>query len=177
MSGCGSGNLLRQGLRSEAIRLAEAEPVLLDVVAILDFPERQQWVATLGRFGIARPAGLLVDLAAELNEAYAQEQPLAPLLARHRLLAISQAPLRMRIETLREIAGLEQNNPIWQEDLLGYERERQKQVEREVTEAANAGDAAWLATLDGELRDTPWLAAPPAQLLDAPRPPRKIDQT
>ena len=34
------GALLRQGLRSEAIHLAEIEPNLLDVVATLDFPER-----------------------------------------------------------------------------------------------------------------------------------------
>src|SRR5947209_5297460 len=35
--------LLQQGLRSEAIQLAESEPKLLDAVAALDFPERAEW--------------------------------------------------------------------------------------------------------------------------------------
>ncbi len=43
------GKLLRQGLRSEAIQLADSEPILLDVVATLDFPERMQWEQIVAR--------------------------------------------------------------------------------------------------------------------------------
>ena len=35
--------LLQQGLRTEAIQLAESEPKLLDSLAVLDFPERPEW--------------------------------------------------------------------------------------------------------------------------------------
>ncbi len=35
--------LLHQGLRSEAIQLAESEPKLLDALTVLDFPERPEW--------------------------------------------------------------------------------------------------------------------------------------
>ncbi len=35
--------LLQQGLRTEAIQLAESEPKLLDALAVLDFPERPEW--------------------------------------------------------------------------------------------------------------------------------------
>ncbi len=36
--------LLQQGLRSEAIQLADAEPMLLHATAALEFPERAAWV-------------------------------------------------------------------------------------------------------------------------------------
>ena len=65
--------LLRRGLRSEAIQQAETEPVLLDVVAQLDFSDRQAWCNLLAQHGIAPPPLLAIELAAELNEAYAVE--------------------------------------------------------------------------------------------------------
>ena len=37
------GALFRKGLRSEAIQLCEIEPNLLEIVEILDFPERESW--------------------------------------------------------------------------------------------------------------------------------------
>src|SRR5437763_812023 len=59
------GTLLRQGLRSESIQLADIEPNLLDVVAILDFPERDLWIETSGLYGLAPPTPLMLDVAAE----------------------------------------------------------------------------------------------------------------
>src|ERR1700722_10360495 len=79
-------SFLRRGLRSEAIQLAEIEPVLLDVVTMLDFPDRPQWNNLLAQHGIAPGPSLSLDLAGELNEAYAHDRPLAGLLAQHRLL-------------------------------------------------------------------------------------------
>ena len=98
------GELLKAGLRSEAIQQAEMEPNLLDIVATLDFPEREIWTQFASQYGIVSPAPLPLDIAAELNEAYAIEQPLGALLARHRLLALARSPLRLRMATLREIA-------------------------------------------------------------------------
>ncbi len=71
------GAFLRQGLRSEAIQLGENEPNLLDIVAILDFPERTEWLGMAITCGLAPPTPLKLDVAAELNQAYALEQPLA----------------------------------------------------------------------------------------------------
>jgi hypothetical protein len=39
--------LLRMGLRAEAIQRCEVEPNLLDLVTALDFPERGQWCELL----------------------------------------------------------------------------------------------------------------------------------
>ena len=158
------GSLLRQGLRSEAIQVAEIEPNLLDTTALLDFPERAQWVETAGRCGIAAPTPLLLDVAAELNEAYGLEQPLGTLLQQHRLLALARGPLAARIGVLRALADMDAGNPVWQEDLRIFEEERQKQIAAEVKVATHRQDAAALASLDAELSSPDWRNPPPLEL-------------
>ena len=145
LSQCGA--LLRKGLRSEAIQLCEIEPNLLDVVATLDFPERGDWIEAAKHCGIVPPSALMLDVAAELNEAYALEQPLAALLEQHRLLALARGSLSKRIHVLRGLADLDVNNPVWQEDLKIFENERQKQLQAEVEAAERSGDANRLAAL------------------------------
>jgi hypothetical protein len=161
------GERLRQGLRSEAIQLCEIEPNLLDVVASLDFPEREQWQAVARRYGIAPPPRLLVEVAAELNEAYALEQPLAALLQQHRLLALARGPLRQRIAVLRQLAEVDSHNRVWQEDLLLLERERVKQLHQEAHEAAETSDLSRLSGLLDELQKGPWLELPPPAILQS----------
>jgi hypothetical protein len=161
------GSLLRQGLRSEAIQLGEIDPNVLDVAAILDFPERDDWIELAGRNAIAPPTPLLLDVASELNEAYAVEQPMAALLQRHRLLALARGSLALRIQIVRQLANLDPNNRIWQQDLQTFERERQSQLQAEVEAAARAGNTAALAALDAELSSPEWRNAPPPPLARA----------
>jgi len=159
------GTYLKKGFRSEAIQLCEVEPNLLETVATLDFPERAAWQGMLGRLGIASPSRLLMDVAAELNEAYAIEQPLAALLQRHRLLAFARAALPLRIQVLRRLAEVDPNNPVWQEDLQTFQAERCRQIQEEALAAAGAGDTAALAALEAELRGDGWLESPPPALV------------
>src|SRR5262249_41238807 len=133
--------LLKAGLRSEAIQQCEVEPNLLDIVATLDFPERDYWVQLLNHHGVNVPGPLLLDVAADLNEAYAVEQPLETLLDRHRLLALAHSPLNMRIRTMRKLAEVDPLNPIWREDLMIFERQRHKDIQREASEAIASADA------------------------------------
>ena len=158
-------SLLRRGLRSEAIQLAEIEPVLLDVVPLLDFSERPAWCNLLAQLGLPAPPALALELAAELNEAYALERPLSGLLEQHRLLALARCPLKARIQVLRQLSELDAQNPVWREDLSAYERERQRQLHKEVTAASESGNLALLTSLDEELRGDPWLETPPQGLL------------
>src|SRR5215510_7754447 len=51
---------LQKGLRSEAIHLAQTEPDLLDLVAVLDFPERSQWEELLLTYGLPAPPQLML---------------------------------------------------------------------------------------------------------------------
>ena len=160
------GALLKKGLRSEAVQLGEIDPNLLDTVATLDFPERQQWVELLAHYGVVAPLPLMLDAAADLNEAYALEQPLQELLRAHRLLALSHGPLNMRISTLRTLADADGNNPVWREDLQTFEKERQKQLQQDVANAAQAEDLSSLRSLEQELRNDRWLELPPPALVN-----------
>ena len=67
---------------------------------------------------------------------------------------------------LRQLSQLDAQNPVWREDLTTYERERQRQLHKEVTAASEAGNLALLTSLDEELRGDPWLKAPPQGLLN-----------
>src|ERR1035437_5956337 len=97
-------SFLQQGLRTEAIHLADESPNLLDLVAALDLPDPQTWADYCQNNGLAVPSALQLDRATQLNEAYAQDQPLEHLLSRHRLLALSRAPVGQRLEVMRRIS-------------------------------------------------------------------------
>ena len=159
------GALLRKGLRSEAIQLCEIEPHLLDVAGILDFPERDTWNELLALHNVASPAALMLDVAANLNEAYAIEQPLATLLQRHRLLAMSRGPIKLRLETLRGLAEADPETDIWETDVRTFEEERIKELQRDVPQAIAKGDAAALAVLAAELEQSPWRTDRPEALI------------
>lgn len=160
-------SLLRQGLRSEAIQLAETAPRLLDQVAALDFPERAAWDEIVQLYDLLPAPPIPVESASFLNEAYAEEDPLQDLLRSHRRLALVRAPLSDRIRVMRKLATLDPNNPIWPEDLQTFERARFAQLDREASQAEKAGDADAVARLLAELEGQAWLE-PPSDSLTAP---------
>ena len=94
---------LGQGLRSEAIHMADEQPNLMDLVAALDLPDPDAWAEFCQQSDLPVPPPLQMDRAAQLNEAYAQDQPMEHLLSRHRLLALSRAPIAQRLEVLRQM--------------------------------------------------------------------------
>lgn len=159
------GKLLADGLRSEAIQQCEAEPNVLSLVATLDFPELHDWQMLLQSNGIQPPPPLLVDVAADLNEAYAQEQPMTVFLRRHRLLALRRAPLRDRISTLRRLADLDTGNPVWKEDLRDFERARLQEIGRLADEESRKGNVAVVEQLASDLQSGDWQEPPPAKLV------------
>jgi hypothetical protein len=154
------GRLLRQGLRSEAIQLADQEPNLLDAAAILDFPELPEWQALLAANSMILPPDIRVDVASELNVAYAAEAPLQSLLKHHRLLALARAPLAPRIQVLRSIRQADSANPIWAEDLRLLENARHREIQSEIASAAKRRELPAVERLCGELSDPGWLHPP-----------------
>lgn len=157
--------LLHQGLRTEALGKCEIAPNLLDVVANLDFPGREVWVDYLSQFDLPAPPELQLDIAADLNEAYSEEQPLNGLMRLNRLHALARSPLKTRIGILRRLAEADQTNPIWEEDLHVFERARQNQLKDEANVAVKQLDSKQLALLEQELLDPNWLERPSKKLL------------
>ncbi len=157
--------LLKKGLRSEALQLCEREPNLLDIVGTLDLPELAEWQATLNKYRIANPSALLIEVAADLNEAYALEQPLAESLRVHRLQSLGRVPLELRIKTIRRLAKLDSDNPVWQDDQRSYERARLQQIPAEADSAFRERNVESLQALFTELRDSQWLECVPPTFL------------
>lgn len=155
---------LNQGLRAEAIHDAEIAPNLLDLVAILDFPEREQFIQLLIAYSQPRPEPLLLDVAATLNEAYALHEPIERLLDRHRLYALARSPLNQRLEVLRSLAENDATASHWDRDIREMERARFREIESDSRAAIASGDMEQLKTLAAEINNGYWLESPPPHL-------------
>jgi hypothetical protein len=156
---------LHRGLRSDAIQLAEAEPNLLDVVAMLDFPELAGWKVACQTYELPTPPELLIEMAGELNEAYAAEQPLATLMANHRVMALARAPLSERLTVMRRIAELDPASTFWDEDIRRFEEGRLSEMGQQLNKAIKAQDAALVGRLREEADASTWRVAVPQDLL------------
>lgn len=161
--------LLAKGLRTEAIQLAEQEPPLLDLVAVLDFPELPEWNDFVAELGLTVAPDLQIEIASELNRAYSDDSPLNEHLRKFRLSSLSRAPLRTRIELLQKIAAIDAGNPIWESDLKSFEEVRQRQIKEQFQTASRNQDLQELREIAKELHGT-WLSPPPKQLI------QRVDQ-
>jgi hypothetical protein len=121
-------SLMAKGLRGEAIQLAEQEPPLLDVVAILDFPELPEWNDFVAELGLTVAPELQIEIAADLNRAYSDDGPLKAHLKKFRVSSLSRDPLKTRIALLRKFAEVDSANSIRESDLRNYEEVRQRQI-------------------------------------------------
>jgi hypothetical protein len=156
--------LLQQGLRSEAIQLAESEPRLLDAATSLDFPERAEWDELVAIYSMTEPPRLSSEARTALLDAYAEAEPLEHLLRSHRRLATQRAPLRSRIAVMRKLMALDVRNPIWADDLRPFEQARLRQIQIEAAEAVRLQDSAHISRLLSELHDPAWLEPLPKAL-------------
>jgi hypothetical protein len=150
---------LRQGLRAEAIQFAQVEPNLLDALAILDFPERSEWDQVVAHYHLFAPPAFRIDVATALNRAYTQVAPVEELLKRHRLLALSRAPLEERLAVLRQIAQRDPDNPVWNQDVIAHEKSRVQELRAEVEQLRRQPGGVPLARLEAlnqEVKGTPW---------------------
>jgi hypothetical protein len=163
------GEFLKQGLRTEATHLADAEPNLLDLFATLDFPERAEWDDFLVMLRVPRPEPLLADQAAELNEAYALHAPLEKLLNSHRLLALMRAPICERLTLMRKIAEADPASPFWDDDIRALEKARATEIKEEARAAAERRDGDALYALAAEISSPAWRSPPPATVSEIVR--------
>lgn len=159
------GEMLARGLRSEAVALAEAEPKLLELVAVLDFPERGEWDQLTLSYGLAGAQSLRIDLAEAVQDAYAEEESLDDLLRRHRCLAWERAPLGERVEVLRAIMQKDSGNPIWGDDLRAFELELLKDFRREFDRLVAAKDLPGMLAAQRRVEAAGWIAPPPQDLV------------
>lgn len=159
--------LLHAGQRSEAIRLANLSPKLIDLLAALDFPEAESWSLLCETMDLPLPPPLAMERAAELNEAYAAEQPLQQLLRQWRLQAIAGSSLAERLVTLRRLAACEPQNVAWQDDLVQFEKARLEEIAAQLAEVRARRDVRTLAAWAAELNAAAWSSPIPQNLVAA----------
>lgn len=157
-------DLLRKGLRSEAIQESNINPRLLDLVTELDFDEWEAWADYVRQFGIPAQPDLLVDVASSLNDAYFDVQPLQELLDQHRLHAIARSPLSRRLEILRVIASRDPANGVWKTDLKAYEAARMREINSELKQCKTPEHLNTLSRLVEEIKRPGWLTPPDPSL-------------
>jgi hypothetical protein len=157
---------LQKGLRSEALHLAKAEPDLLDAINLLDFQDRDLWDQAISLYGLPVAGRPSQESAAALNQAYADEEPLKPLLKKHRLLALSRAPYLDRMNVIREMLRIDPSNFAFQEDLSTFEQWRIESIRNEISEAKKNYDAEKILELLGEIDETPWVNSPPQNIVN-----------
>lgn len=156
--------LLGKGLRTEAIRKCEEEPILLDAVAVIGFPESDLWSDYAKQVGATSGSKLRTDMAERLNDAYNEEASLADLLRSHRLHALLQSPLPKRISIVRALSRRDFGTPIWQDDLAAFEQVRHGQLRREIAAAQSKRDLGVLASLESEVCSGQWSLAPSSDI-------------
>jgi hypothetical protein len=109
----------------------------------------------------------MMDRAAALNDAYALDQPLEHLLARHRLLALSRAPVRERLDVLRRIAEIDTTNNAWEKDIRVFERARLKELPTAFYNAVKKRDENAITHLMDEINKNTWFEPVPIDLATA----------
>lgn len=154
------GEYLKRGLRSEAVQLAEQTPDVLDQVSTLDFPEIENWLDMLETKRIKLPEELLFETAEELNESYGVVDQLDDVLKLHRRLALQRAPIKKRIQVIRQLEDLDIDTPFWADDLASYEQVRHAELATEISHFAKLGQRNEVDVRVSELLATGWSVEP-----------------
>ncbi|TWU06440.1 hypothetical protein [Stieleria varia] len=159
-------DLLRKGLRSEAIQSISRVPNAMQAAAELEFPEVDEWHEILQFMGIPIPTTLNEDSVSQINEAIVESLPLDALMKRHRQLAIAKAPLAGRLKVLRQIGRRDAANPVWAEDIEDWEKDRLREIDQELDQAIASEDIRTVCALHTELTGQKWISTPPARLVE-----------
>jgi hypothetical protein len=150
---------LSHGLCGESIQYAEVAPDLLDLVTVLDLPERPQWDELTALYGLPAAPALQRQVVRALNQAYALHEKVREPLRRHRRLALTRAPLPERLAVMRALARADPQGP-WAEDIATFEKARLEEILPQARAALARGDRAALQALAAEVNESPWLAPP-----------------
>ncbi|MDO4587062.1 MAG: hypothetical protein Q4C95_07155 [Planctomycetia bacterium] len=123
---------LQAGNLSEAIRLADTTPHLLDLCNLIEFPELDEWNDICRTYKLTVPPVIKATVIKQLNDGFELMFSLEPLLKRHRYLALTRAPLKERLDILYRLSNLEPENLVWADAIDLFEKERIKEIQAEI---------------------------------------------
>ena len=159
--------LITLGQRSEALRQVQMEPDALTMYNDLQFKNVKWLTEVCEECKLPIPSRLDAAAAAKLNEAFAVEQALSGILREHRLLALSRAPLRRRLEVVRLIRKAASTELFWQDDIADYEAKRVDEIRTTMADPKLKEDWATVRDLHNEITAADgWLAPFPLDLAE-----------
>jgi len=161
-----AGKLLQKGLRVEAVQLCQTEPNVLELVQVLDFPERDSWGQLVNYWQWPPPPDLHLEIATSLDTAYAELQTLDPLLRKYRRLNLQRAPLAERGMVLRQLHHTDPHNHLWRDSIMEIESLRLSTIESEMDQAYGRQDGARINSIFEEMTTLQWVTPIPQVLVD-----------
>lgn len=159
--------LIRRGLRDDAISYATEPPDLVQAATLLDLSGHSRWkvwLAKLTDLGIPTPPMPRMDLVAILVKAQDDLVRLKPRLDSWRRMNLANVPLPERIAKLRKLRKADPENEIWFEALREHQQHRIPELEQEVASAVAAQNAQRLDVLVVELQQE-WIEPVPRRIL------------
>lgn len=114
-------SLLRQGSRLEARELAQRQPQLLDVLAVLHDRALERWPEFCKRHGLADPPSLSMREVEELLDGMRTLEKLEPILDEWRIQNLRRDPAHVRLQTLWRLVRADPSSPAWRDDALRFE--------------------------------------------------------
>jgi hypothetical protein len=157
--------ILQGGFLWEAKDELETPPSLLEVAAMLDFPERGQLDPYLSQMGITLPPHLDTTAMAALAQVYHFIQTVDALHRKYRLLVLGRAPLAARIIVLRQMVELLPQVQTWQDDLIALENARLRQISRILSSRDIDLDEQEVAGLVQEVTKPGWRCPIPEEIV------------
>lgn len=160
--------LLRRGLRDEAVGHAIEEPDVIEAATLLDIsgnPRWKVWLAKIAELNIPEPPMPRMDLVAALTKAHDELVSLKPRLDSWRRMNLANAPLRDRIALLRKLRKAEPENELWFGMLEEHQQHRLPEIEQAVAAAIQSQDDEELKALVAELQHDSWIHPVPPRIM------------
>lgn len=124
---------------SDAVRMMEEQPRLLDEISTLDFNRLEDWDELCGSKGWAAPVRLDQGLLEQVTALNGSAEAVAPFLRMYRK-AVRTNNNRLAMQSLRRLAELDKTQN-WGENLRQCEKEVQRELIAEFENAKRMGDA------------------------------------
>ncbi|MEO9590129.1 hypothetical protein, partial [Rhodopirellula bahusiensis] len=135
-------DLVRRGLRSEAMAIIGSSPSLIDQANELSIPRLDELMDLMDLYDLPPVSVVDTEAIEVLGDAMVELQSIDGLLKRQRKLVLARAPLVWRLRTLRAIAAADPTSPHWIDDIDAHEKARLKELSADVQQAIKSDDMA-----------------------------------
>lgn len=150
-------DLMRQGLRGEAMVIVDVRPMLTETAAALADPVMARWRKRCMERGLPVPQTIDTDLVHELSEgvAEAEDPRVDQLMRRLRYQNLAHAPAHERLRTMWALRRVDPGS-VRDEDVRAFEQAALKELMDRLRAAVESGDAPSACVVREELRRQDW---------------------